>query len=358
MSSTQQEDAERKFWRLPELVEMLLPFLDGPSTLALVKALPLALEIIQRKSMWIKLVKRVCPFDSDDVVEWGEEFEKLVANDKRKVMPLVEILKMTENPKPLLLDLLHTICERFPPVDREDVPEEARGYHVNTIPGPEFFEVSCSCRGSRRRRQATHAVCPYGFLLLEEVERIMGTTEQKIQWVVLDDLEEPWLTDLDSRLLRQQGLGVDTEVDLANLTCNSKESAEAVSNLMRQCKWVDVQNSLDLGPDLGSEGWAALAKAFSWIREDARIYVDWVDSVKVDTASARREDLKSIWEGVGPGWSLWLDLERSQAFEDWSLFEKCLDGEETGVPVLLFNGEEHVIENENEDGDRDEVNDV
>ena len=181
MSSTQQEDAERKFWRLPELVEMLLPFLDGPSTLALVKALPLALEIIQRKSMWIKLVKRVCPFDSDDVVEWGEEFEKLVANDKKKVMPLVEILKMTENPKPLLLDLLHTICERFPPVDREDVPEEARGYHVNTIPGPESFELSCSCRGRRRRRQATHAVCPYGFLLLEEVERIMGTTEQKIQ---------------------------------------------------------------------------------------------------------------------------------------------------------------------------------
>ena len=267
-------------------------------------------------------------------------------------MPLVDILKMTENPKPLLLDLLHTICDRFPPVDREDVPEQARGSHVNMIPGPEFFELSCSCQ------QATHAVFPQAFLYLEQAERAMGSTLQRVERVVLDNLEEPWLTDLDSRLLRQQGLGVDTEVDLANLTCNSKESAEAVSNLMHQCKWVDVQNSLDLGPDLGSEGWAALAKAFSWIRKDARIYVDWVDSVKVDTGSARREDLKTIWEGVGPGWSLWLDLERSQAFEDWSLFEKCLDGEETGVPVLLFNGEEHVIENENEDGDRDEVNDV
>ena len=44
MSSPQDEDAERKFWRLPELVEMVMPFLDGPSILSLAKALPLALD--------------------------------------------------------------------------------------------------------------------------------------------------------------------------------------------------------------------------------------------------------------------------------------------------------------------------
>ena len=93
MALTKQEDAKTKFWRTPELVERLMPFLDAQSTLALVKALPLALEVIQRKFMWIKLVRRVCPFDTDDGVA---EFEETLADDRRKVMPLVEILKMIE----------------------------------------------------------------------------------------------------------------------------------------------------------------------------------------------------------------------------------------------------------------------
>ena len=87
------QDSERQFWRTPELVESLMPFLNGQSTLALVKALPLALEVIQRKSMWTMLVRRVCPYDTDD-----SDAEEAVANHRRKVMPLVEILKMMEDP--------------------------------------------------------------------------------------------------------------------------------------------------------------------------------------------------------------------------------------------------------------------
>ena len=61
-----QEDAEKKFWRTPDLIETLLPFLDANSTLALVKVLPLALDIVQMKTMWIKLVERACPYDKSD----------------------------------------------------------------------------------------------------------------------------------------------------------------------------------------------------------------------------------------------------------------------------------------------------
>ena len=68
MSLPGQEGAERKFWRTADLVESLLLFLDARSTLTLVKVLPLALDIIQMKSMWNKLVKRVCPYDTRDVV--------------------------------------------------------------------------------------------------------------------------------------------------------------------------------------------------------------------------------------------------------------------------------------------------
>ena len=84
MAMPTQEDAERQFWRTPELVENLMHFLDGQSTLALVKALPLALEVIQRRSMWTKLVRRVCPYDTDD----GESDEEVVANYRSKVMNL------------------------------------------------------------------------------------------------------------------------------------------------------------------------------------------------------------------------------------------------------------------------------
>ena len=57
------QEAEKKFWRTPELVDRLITtFLDSKSTLALVKALPLALEVIEGKSSWIKLVRRVCPY--------------------------------------------------------------------------------------------------------------------------------------------------------------------------------------------------------------------------------------------------------------------------------------------------------
>ena len=153
-------------------------FLDARSTLTLVKVLPLALDIIQMKSMWIKLVKRVCPYDTQDVVSKQEYLEGLAA-EKMELILLTEILKvMTKVPNPRLLDLLDVICERFPPVPRENVAWEARSkrkdgtLRANIIPGPEFIRLICT-RGSH----TTHDVCPYGFLLLEVVEAAMGTTK-------------------------------------------------------------------------------------------------------------------------------------------------------------------------------------
>ena len=141
-------------------------------------------------------------------------------------------------------------------------------------------------------------------------------------------------------------------MDIAKLICNSKESAEAISNLMQHSKNVDVQISLVIEDDLGIDGWALLGKAFSLVQGNREKYVDWVDSDKVDMASARREDLKAILEGSG-GWSIWLDEKRSQAFQDWNLFEKVLDGVVTGVPIHTIEAEENVNENDDEAGDKD-----
>ena len=137
-------ESEKMFWRTPELVDKLMTFLDGQSTLALVKALPMALEIIKGKSAWIKLVRRVCPYDIDDVCDSVAEWEEELAKERKDVMNLVEILKMMEleDPSPLLLDLLHVICERYPPDDRDEVPADEVPY--NLIPGPELIQVSCT----------------------------------------------------------------------------------------------------------------------------------------------------------------------------------------------------------------------
>ena len=54
-------DAERKFWKTPELIETLLLFLDVSSARSLAQALPLALDILQSVVVWNKLVQRSIP---------------------------------------------------------------------------------------------------------------------------------------------------------------------------------------------------------------------------------------------------------------------------------------------------------
>ena len=316
MSLPGQEGAERKFWRTPDLVESLLLFLDARSTLTLVKVLPLALDIVQMKSMWIKLVKRVCPYDTQDVVSKQEYLEGLAA-EKMELILLTEILKvMTKAPNPRLLDLLDVICERFPPVPRENLAWEGRSkrkdgtLRANIIPGPEFIRLICT-RGSH----TTHDVCPYGFLLLEVVEAAMGTTKHLVEQVVMDDLEEPELMALQTRLLRQQDLGVDTRVDVSMLIVNTMESARAMSTLMQHCHRVIVQEDLFIEADIGKEGWAALAEALPGKG------VDFISSNKC-LASARREDLRDIWRCGVSSWEVWLDENRSQEFGEWELFER------------------------------------
>ena len=106
------------------------------------------------KTSWRKLVRRICPHDSD--------FEEALVRNKKRMLVLADILKMAEEPKPLLLDLLHVICERFPPLKRAHLLRLE-------VPGPEFIEVSCSCE------LISHSVQPCGFSLLEAVEAALGT---------------------------------------------------------------------------------------------------------------------------------------------------------------------------------------
>ena len=59
MSNSKKENTE--FWGIPEMVETLLPFLDVKSILHLAQCHQLTLNILQKRVVWQKLIRRVCP---------------------------------------------------------------------------------------------------------------------------------------------------------------------------------------------------------------------------------------------------------------------------------------------------------
>ena len=67
-----EDDAEEKFWKTPELLETLLPFLDVASTLRLAESHfssendSLVLDVLQRPLVWKKLIERSLPESQND----------------------------------------------------------------------------------------------------------------------------------------------------------------------------------------------------------------------------------------------------------------------------------------------------
>ena len=330
------------------MIETLIPFLDGPSTLALVKASPLALQVIQRKSVWVQHVKRHCPLLINEVVS-DEVFEATLAEEKSSVMNLIGILKMMEDPNPRFFDLLHAIWKGHPPTERDDVPEEAQEDLVNNIPGPEFIQLSCQCE------ETFHNISPYGLVFLELAEEAMGTVLQKVRWVVADFLKESELLDLDSRLLRQykNDPEVEVNVDVAMIVCKNEKSAEAISTLMLFSERVDVQDCLHVSDDIGADGWAWLRDALS--RKD----VAWLESHLDNMASARRNDLRAIFDYTTHGFEVWQDSwETSEVFQDWDQFENCLDFTELAAVTIDSYAEVQEMEVTENDNVVDENNDI
>ena len=139
---------EHRFWRSPALVAQLILFLDVASTLALATIQPLVLGLLQRRFMWKDLIKRseIRPDYVNDVEDEDEDSKKIV-------MQMVSILKMMEDPKPLLLDLLHHICHLYKSIISISNPYTDQKRHGVIL--------SCSLHPT------DHNVDPRGFELLE-----------------------------------------------------------------------------------------------------------------------------------------------------------------------------------------------
>ena len=158
--------------------------------------------------------------------------------------------------------------------------------------------------------------------MLEAAEGGMGSTEQNLEMVMVKDLHYPLLPAVGSRLVaplppipslfksspniisrlaRQKGKDVNSRVIVRRLACCNKETAFAMSSVLQHCQKVDL---LGLGQmavegDLGVEGWAALREALSCRLHD----VPHLDThLKINLASARKEDLRAIWECLSLSW--------------------------------------------------------
>ena len=190
----------------------------------------------------------------------------------------MEILKLKEEPWGLFRDLLKEICKGFP------------------APARDFFvRVSCPWDESN-----AVSVSLDGFILLEEAEAAMESTEQNLELVVVDLLNTHLLTAVASRLARQQGKGVETRVVVhGRILILGEECANALSSVMQHCSELDLRGHLEVDRDIRKEGWTALREALSWRLHD----IPHLDTCfKGFVASARREDLRAIWECISLSW--------------------------------------------------------
>ena len=78
--------AERKFWKCPELVEMLVAFLDVDSIYKIAKCHQLTLEVVEGKVVWNKLIKKVCP-ESSGLVRFLYQIPYDTQKMKERLLP-------------------------------------------------------------------------------------------------------------------------------------------------------------------------------------------------------------------------------------------------------------------------------
>ena len=150
--------AAKKFWALPELGEGLISFLDPLSTLQLAQSDMLDdLETSLTSKVWNELIRRSSlaqPNPNPQSLQ--KDLNALVRILRFKVHDPDKDFVEREKLSPLMMPLLHQVCEACPWTD---------------------VEMVCPCR------LEPHSISSEGFLLLEKVEGAFGTTMQSLKLI-------------------------------------------------------------------------------------------------------------------------------------------------------------------------------
>ena len=303
------EPAERLFWRTPELLDKLIHFLDVESVSELAQAHQLTAKVLEGTRTWDKLVKMCCPYYEhkgllvEECSGWEDDVyrpwvKQRLSTQQINISHLTRILSQMENPKVPLLELLHVICERFPPVLFS--PEEhVYPFSPEENGQPMAFHLRCPCK-------RTHSVTHLGFLLLEKVEGTLGSAEQEVESVFLGNLEEPCFSALESRASRQEKkVG---KVEAIRFVCNDQDPVDhtmgKLYSLQKNCQkltfsglWIWDCREDEEAPRpkrLGQDFWAQLAKALKL--DNFGAHEIW--ATRHDLQGGSRDDLRAIWDAM------------------------------------------------------------
>ena len=161
----------------------------------------LTVRLLHGTPSWDKLVRRSCPYNENKnegvFLDWIED---QAVSQSGPIKWLANILVEMKKPEDSMMELLHVICERYPPIV----------YTADEANQPMLFHLSCPCKRS-------HSVSHLGFLLLGVVVLVMScAAPQQIEKVNIAHLQGSWLACLGFWVSRQQRAV--KEVFLPNLT--------------------------------------------------------------------------------------------------------------------------------------------
>ena len=195
----------------------------------------------------------------------------VLVQERAEMINLIAILKMLEDPKTRLLAIRDLICQRFAPYedqqrlgvivgdddDGEDDVNIWEAYPAQLVQVVDSRKQPCS-------------VSLLGFWILQEIEENFGCgVELKIGGIMIDHLEEPWLTFLN---LRNQD--VMARFDTYTVRCESQEDLEVISSLIQQHQNVKMETGM------GIERYAEKHNSY-WLRQATYL------SIRMDPLDSR-----------------------------------------------------------------------
>ena len=291
-------DAVAKFWRSRELVDRLITFLDGDSILCLATCHGLTKAISQKRVVWTKVVRRTCP---DGARPWGRtpagafvfpmSPEAFLEANKKKLAPLVELLKMAKNPSEMKLTLMEMISERFP-----NTVDRVRKWNDEDY--PQFVKVRFTPADKE------HSVSAEGFLHLDRVESSCRSPPN----LVVDsfdsvELEGKMLTAL-SRVASRQVERI-KEIHVwdkgfygGDIWCDNTQQAKNLLTIAKKSNETNFEAEIKVG-DVKKQGWAALGKVAE-LHGDGDVWTRTFNLVseRGDMLAADRGDLRKIWDAM------------------------------------------------------------
>ena len=323
--SCDEADAAMKVFGTPELVEMLLSFLDTTSTVQLAQSeISCVVKLLENNpALWKKIVERTFPGDFKlglYEVDYYNRVRESFEEKRVKVVGLVSILKMMKKPNSHISQLLEVICEKSP---QDEIPlnRHGSGVHVQSI------QIgNCPSHGS------SCSVSPLGFLLLEQIEAAFGLASE-VTSIDLLRLDEPLMSALAQRVLRQEQKVA--KMKTVKVMLETKESIESLLALVQTSVEVELGTNYrgELTVQLtgllevyggGVDGWAVLAKALSLTH-----FTGWVTAPEEMMREGRSEDLRTVWEALDGKW-IWVMKgvfdKRVYGEMGWKALEQRLGG--------------------------------